>query len=207
MPRAEEWEKITGAAEASMASCIVFGATWGEIDQHAEAIHLADHGLAERRQAVVGRIGRRGIGPVVVLGVGEGHVARAGVVELTQHGHRVVDRMPPFDADQRRDLPGLVNADHIVRGERQRQRVGIERIEPMHDVDLFERRLHGIGPFHRGGHVDRPELAAHVTLTQSGDVGVQRILELRLILSDVDFGELVFDPLAVLPGEVVVTRR
>ena len=62
-----------------------FGRDVGEIDEHAEAVHLAHHLLAERGQAAKLRLVRRRVGPGDVLGVGQGHVACTGEVQLTQH--------------------------------------------------------------------------------------------------------------------------
>ena len=76
-----------------------------DIDDHAEAVHLGDDFLAERREAVVGLVGvAGGIGPVVAVGVGEGHVAHAEVVEIAQQARAVFDGVAAFDAEQGGDL-------------------------------------------------------------------------------------------------------
>ena len=46
--RAEEWEKITGASDTRSASSMVVRRDVGEVHQHAQAVHLPDHLLAER---------------------------------------------------------------------------------------------------------------------------------------------------------------
>jgi hypothetical protein len=74
----------------------------------------------------------------------------------------------------------------------------------MHDVDLLERGLHRVRPLQLHRHIDRPELPADVSRPQPADVGVQRLLQLRLVLPDVDLRQLVLHPLAVLPRQVVM---
>ena len=175
-----------------------------EVDQHAEPVHLAHHLLAEAGEtAVLGRVGRR-VGPVGVLGMGERHVTRARHVELAQGGERVVDRMPPLHADQRGDAPGLVDAHHVVRRERQLEGVGIALGQPVDVVDLLHHRLDGVRPLDLDRDVDRPELAAEPPLTQARDVGVHGRIELRGPRPQVDLVQVVLEPLAVLPREVVV---
>ena len=97
------------------------GTDVGEVDEHPEAIHLAHHRFAELRQAVVlGAVGRR-VCPLHGVPMGKRHVARAQLVEDSQRGQRLLNHVAAFDADQRRDATGAVNALDIVGGEGQFQ--------------------------------------------------------------------------------------
>ena len=75
-----------------------------DVDHHAEPVHLADDILPERGEAVVGRFVGRGIGPVVVLVVREGHVPDAERGVDAQQPHVVVDHVATFHAHERGDL-------------------------------------------------------------------------------------------------------
>ena len=60
-----------------------------------------------------------------VLRVRERHVAGAEPVEHAQHAERAVDRVPAFDADERRDLARLEDPLDVVGRQRQLERLGI----------------------------------------------------------------------------------
>ncbi len=90
-----------------------------QVHQHAQAVHLAHNLLAEGRQAVMHRLVRGGIGPVVVLHVGQRHVARAQGVSAAQNGQRISNGMAAFHADKRGNFPLTMNADDVVRRPRQ----------------------------------------------------------------------------------------
>ena len=135
-----------------------------QVDEHAEAVHLVDDGAAEIGEAVIFRIVGGAVGPFVVLEVGEGHVARAELVELPQRGEAAADLVPALDPDQRSDFAGLVDAHDVVRGAGQREVVGIGFDQPLDDVDLLDRLAdRGVaGDF--GRDVDRPELRPDAAL-------------------------------------------
>ena len=137
--------------------------------------------------------------------VGERHVARAGVRRAGAARPRELSiEWPPSMPISEAILPALVDAHDVVGGERELERVGIRGVEAMHDVDLLERGLHRVRALQRRRDVDGPELRADAARREARDVGVQRLLELRLVLAEVDLRELVLHPLAVLPGQVVV---
>jgi hypothetical protein len=84
-----------------------------QIDQHAEAIHFVNDFLTEGGQAMVrGGIGR-GVGPLGIRHVRQGHVPRPKLVHLPQDGQGVVDLVATFDTDQAGDLAGFVDAPYI----------------------------------------------------------------------------------------------
>jgi hypothetical protein len=72
--------------------------------------------------------------------VGERQVARAEAVHVAKDAQRRVDRVAALHADERSDLPLLLDALDVVGGERERQRLGIHRDHAMDDVDLLEGR-------------------------------------------------------------------
>src|SRR5204863_3267787 len=59
--------------------------------------------------------------------------------------------------------------------------------------------------FQLDGNVDGPELRADAALSQAGDVGVQRLREVRLILPDVELREMILHAIAILPRQIVMT--
>ena len=143
----------------------------GEVDHHAQPVHLADHRLAERRQAVVLRIVGGAVGEVVGGGVRQGHVARAQGVVGPQNRHGIGDLVAAFDPDQRGDAARLVQSDNIV-GRVGHAQVGrVARGQGLDDVDLLEGHLHR----GRAGYGDRdehaPELPADHAGAQSRYVG------------------------------------
>ena len=77
--------------------------------------------------------------------------------------------MPIIDAD----LACLERTFHIVCRAGQHERVRVLRDHAMDDVDLLERRAHGLLALHRGRDVDRPELPADAAGAQARDVGHQ----------------------------------
>ena len=71
---------------------------------------------------------------------------------MRSDGERVVDRVPAFHADERRDLALLLNPLDVVGRERERERLRDTRHHAMDDVDLIERRGDGrAGPGARRG--------------------------------------------------------
>ena len=123
--RALEWEKMTGARLTFERVAHRVVADVAEVDEHAEPVHLAHDGAAEGGEAVIFGIVGGAVGPVVVLEVGQRHVARAELVELPQRGEAAADLVPALDADQRGDLAALVDAHDVVGGAGEREVVGI----------------------------------------------------------------------------------
>ena len=70
-----------------------------DVDDHAEVVHGPDDFAPEVRQPAVPPRVARGVAPVVRVHVRQRHVARAAAVELAQRDQRVLDGVPPFDAD------------------------------------------------------------------------------------------------------------
>ena len=156
--RASLWEKMTGALLTSSASLIVSGETWlRSTSMPSRFISWTTVRPNSLSPCILGIVGRA-VGELVVLEVGQRHVARAEVVELAQRGEAAADLVAALDADQRGDLARLVDADDVVGGARQLEVVRIGLDQPLDDVDLLERLAdRGVaGDFARD--VDRPEL-------------------------------------------------
>ncbi len=144
-----------------------------EVDQHSEAVHFGDDLETERREAVPLGIVGRAVGPFGGLVMGQSHVARAQAVELTQCGQAAADLAPALDPDQRGDSPGLVNADHVVGGERALEVARVGGDHPVDDVDLFDGLADRLVAGNRAVDIDRPELSADAAGVEPGHVGHQ----------------------------------
>jgi hypothetical protein len=173
----------------------------GEVDQHAEPVHLADDLAAELGEAARRRAVGRGVGPGGVLVVGEGEVAHAQSVQGAQRTEGVVDGVATLGSHQAPDPPAVgqgrvqpVGAGH------QDQVVGIPLDHQVDRVHLLERRGDRLLPGEGAGDEHRPELSADSAGPEPRQVGVQ----LRLRAGDVDGGEVVGE-LAHGPRQVVVT--
>ena len=142
-----------------------------EIDQHADAIHLADDAFAVGGEAVMLRDVRGGIGPVRGLEVSERHIAGAEIVEHAQRGEAVPHLMTALDPDEGCDAASLVDPDEIARAIGLFEIVRISGDEAFHDVDLFERIADGAIAVDLGGNEHRPELPADPALMKPGHVG------------------------------------
>jgi hypothetical protein len=180
-----------------------------EVDEHADAVHLAHDRLAERRKTVVhGRVGRR-IGPCGVRRVRQRHVARAEIVILAQHRERIVDLVAAFDADQRGDPAFTLGAADIGNRIRHREVARPARGDRLDEIDLFDRRLHGGRSRRRDRDPHRPELRADMPGAQARYVGHHRGLagrrrELGGVGSEIDLREVTAEALADRPRQIVV---
>ena len=171
-----------------------------QVGEHAEAVHLADHVLAERRQAaVLGRVRGR-VGPRGVLRVRQRHVARAEPREHPQRAERGIDGVAALHADERRDLPRREDPLHVVRSQREFEILGVTRHHAVDDVDLFERGGHRLLARQRRRHVHRPELRADAAPAHPGNVGHR----VGAGAPDVERGGVLSRPLPDLPRIVVV---
>ena len=98
--RASEWEKITGARLAAIASFIVAGETWlrstSMPSRFISLTTLTPNGL---RPSILRLVGAA-VGPFGRLVVGQRHVAHAELVELAKRGQRAADLPPALDAEQ-----------------------------------------------------------------------------------------------------------
>ena len=194
--RALEWEKMTGARLAAIDVVHRLGRDVAEVDHHAEPVHLADDRPAERGEAVMDRIVGRRIRPVVVLRMGEGHVAGAERMELAQRGRRIADLVAALDPDQRGDPPGFLDPADVGRGRGHLEPRRIAGDHPVDDVDLLERHPDRLVALQVGRDPDRPELRADAALLHPRQVGLEPRLEPRGVGVEVER----------LAPEIVVSR-
>ncbi len=171
-----------------------------EVDEHAEPVHLAHDLLAERGEPTDGRRVRARICPGHVLRVRQRHVARTELVEHAQRSQRVVDRVPPFHPDQRRNPSTFEDPLHVIGRQCELERLRVALHHPIDDVDLFERGGdRGLAcEFDR--HVHGPELPADTAGPQPFDIGVNRGLR----LPDVELVEVVAHFVPECPRVVIV---
>src|SRR5690606_7924237 len=114
------------------------GGDVGEVDQHAEPVHLPHDLAAERGQAArPGLVGRR-VGPVHVVVVGERQIAHAEVVQPPQGAQGVGDRVAALRAHQGGDAAVRPGRLHVGGGQRGRQVLGVTVQQLPYAVDLFE---------------------------------------------------------------------
>ena len=174
-----------------------------EVDHHAQPIHLFDHRLAERAEPAPFRRVRRAVGPGRGLGVGQGHVARAGPVELPQQGQGIVDRIAALHPDQAGDPARFEHRIHLVRRGRQAEGVGMGGDDAFGRVDLLEGFLDRLQRRQAGRHIDGPELPPDTAGPQARDIGVQ-FGRRHQILRQIDGVDIVPILLSQRPRQVVV---
>ena len=134
-----------------------------QVYQHAEPLHLADHVPPELGQPAGLRLVGGRVGPAGVGVVGQRQVPDAERVEHPQHAERTGDGVAAFGAEQRGHPAGGEHPLHVVRGQREAERLGVARDQPPGHVDLLE---HGgdraipvsTGSGQPGRDVDGPEL-------------------------------------------------
>jgi len=93
----------------------------GDVDHHAEAVHLADDIFAEGGETVVvgdfvfGDVAL-GVGPVVGVEVGDGHVADAEGLVFAEEAEGVFDGVATLYAHEGGDLLVFVGFDDVMGG-------------------------------------------------------------------------------------------
>jgi hypothetical protein len=172
-----------------------------QVDEHADPLHLADHVPAEPGQPAGLRLVGGRIGPADVGIVSQGQVPHAERVQRPEHAERSGDRMAAFGAEQRGHPAGGEDLFHVVRGQRDPERLRVAHDHPAGQVDLLEHGRNSTVTGQRGRHVDGPELRPDTAGREPGQVGVQ-IPGRRLQVED-DLARIV----AVLPGPVTQRPR
>ena len=173
-----------------------------QVEQHAEAIHFADDREAKRGQSVVNRIVGRAVGPIVILEMGQRHIARAKRVKAAQRGEIIADVVATLHPDQRGDASGAVDTADIIGGGGEFEIARVGGDQTLDDVDLLERFAdRGIaGDLRRD--VDRPELSPDAPGAEAGDVGHQWLGEPIGAAGKTGDAHAIF--LAQLPREIIV---
>ena len=161
----------------------------GDVDHHAEAVHFADDVFAEGGEAVVvGDFGvvdvALGVGPVVGVEVGEGHVADAEGVILAEEAEGVFDGVAALDAHEGGDLALGAGAEDVVGGGSEDEVAGVGGEDVGADgVDHLEGAVGGVVA---GGVVgvdeDGEELGAEEA-AHAGEVGLAGFIGLRDVVA------------------------
>jgi hypothetical protein len=141
-----------------------------EVDQHADPVHLPDDVLAELVQPAEHRLVGGRVRPGHVVVVGQRHVPHAEHPHHPQHAERLTDRVAALHPHQRCDPAGLDRRVHIVgrRGQLEIRREPLD--ESPDEVELLESTSYRALVLR---HPQGPELRAHVTRTQPGQVRVE----------------------------------
>ena len=172
-----------------------------EVDEHADAVHLAHHLDAKGGEPADGRLVGGRVGPRDVVVVGQRQVTDTQHVQHPQGCEGTTDGVATLSPDEGGDPPRREDRLQLVRGASESQPVAIPGDHLMDGVDLFQglddRRAIG----QRGGDPGRPELRADAAVPQPGQVGVRG----GQALGKVQPVEVVARLLACLPREVVVS--
>jgi len=129
----------------------------GDVHDDAETVHFADDILAEGGEAVVFGLGGGGIGPLVVLHVGEGHVTDAESGEGAEDGEIVAHHVATFDTDEGGDFVLGAGGTDFGGGSGEDEIVGIFADGFADGIDLIEGLLDGVGAEDFAGDVDGEE--------------------------------------------------
>ena len=143
----------------------------GYVDHHAETVHFVDDVPAEGGEAVVMSDFwivnvALGVGPVVGVEVGQGHVADAEIVVVAEKAKGVFDGVAAFDAHEGGDFVLVVGPNDVVGGGGEDEVVGMRGDDIGADgVDHLEGAVGGVIAVDVFGiDVDREELCAEETL-------------------------------------------
>ena len=117
--RAQACDQIIGASETSQRVLHRLGGGVGQVDEHAETVHLLHHLLAESGEPAVPRRVGGGVRPVEGLLVGEGHVPDAQVEVRAERAQGVLDRMAALHAEEAGDPSAVGGALDLVGRDRQ----------------------------------------------------------------------------------------
>ena len=142
----------------------------GEVDDHAELVHPAQHVLAEAGEAVMARGVGGGIAPVGGVVVAERHQAHAEIVIGVERVELAIDRRAVLDGHEQGDAPLGFGSLDIGGGEAGAEDVRVTLEDVAHQRDLGEREAGRIGLFRRD--IGREELRRHLAGLHARDVGV-----------------------------------
>ena len=152
-----------------------------DVDHHAEAIHLVDDVFAEVGEAILGVLDvgivdvAGGVGPVVGVGPGEGHVADAEAVVVAQEAERIFDGVAAFDAHERGELVFAMGALDVFGGIRHHHLVGMFGGLLQDGVDEVEGAAGVVAFVEFGLDPDGEEFRAEVALLRGGEVEIAAV--------------------------------
>ena len=153
----------------------------GDVDHHAQAIHLIDNIFAEFGEALFG-VGHGlvvdvagAVGPTVGVGPGEGHVADAEGIVLAQQGNRVFDGVTALNAHEHCEFVRAVRVLNAVGRGDKHELVRVLSDLLLDGVNEFEGSA-GVLAFIEGGlDPDGEELGAEVAFARGFEVEVATV--------------------------------
>ena len=142
------------------------------VHHNALAVHFADDSLAKIGEPVVRRLVGGGIRPLVVVEVGEGHVAHAEIAKHAQHTNVVADHMAALDANERGDFPLGVRVADFVSSAAEDQVFRIFNDVLVHGINLIESFLHRGRTHDAAINPDGKENGVHASFAHARDIDV-----------------------------------
>ena len=145
-----------------------------DIDHHSLPVHLANNFFAIVGETVVSGLVGGGIGPFVVVEVGEGHVANAEIAVDTDHADVVAQHVAAFDAHQDSNLSLFMRASNVIGSAGEGE---IFRVFPhvlLDGIDLVESFLNRERAHGAAVNPDGKENGVHAAFAHAGDVDVAR---------------------------------
>lgn len=120
----------------------------GEVNNHADAVHLVDYTTAKRADATPERLGLangvlqdRSISKLVVTVMGKGSVAGAEFMELAEVGDGIANLVQALDTERGDELALLESLHGGGTVDFLREVIWVGLLHPRHDVDLIKGEL------------------------------------------------------------------
>ena len=152
----------------SVVKCFI--AHVGDVHHNSEAVHFADHVLAEIREAIVHGLVRGRIRPFVIAAVGKRHVPDAQSREAAQHTQIAVDHVAALDSEECCNLSLFVGVADFGRSRRQNEIVRMLANLLAHRVDLNQCTVNGLRPGNFAGHPDGKENRPKIPFPHAGNI-------------------------------------
>ena len=188
MYKRQDW----GAADAERAIKRGVGNV-GDIDHHAETVHLVDNVFAEFGEAFFGvRDGSvvdvaGAVGPVSGVGPGERHVANTESVVLAEKGEGVLDGVAAFNSHERGELVVAMSFFDARRCGDELNLIGVSGDLLLDRVDQLEGAAGILAFIELGLDPDGKELGAEVALVDGVEVEISfaaRIGEIEVLVKE-----------------------
>lgn len=151
------------------------------VDDHAEAVHFANHLAPESSETVVARLIRRRVAEIVVAEVGQSHRPDAEAMVDSQDRQIAVDLVATFDGQDGGDLPRAGDPLHIGGVERQLDLVGMSVQQLLEGVAQVQGPPHGIRPVVIGRNPESEKRRVNAALAQPRRINVPALLGLAEI--------------------------
>src|SRR5882724_4288037 len=129
------------------------------VHEHPLPVHFADHFLAEIRQAIMRRLVRRRVCPLVIVEMRQRHVAHAQARVIADHVNVVADHVAAFHAHENSNLALRVGAADLLRGGGQHQVLAMLLDVLTDDINLVESLLYRRWPENSPGNENGEKLS------------------------------------------------